>query len=130
MNIKINYLLSNDNVVRNFKNAWSGFLDPSVAQIRTIFLPVSTQDLRQHVETTIAPNPVDDQLNLTINSKESMEVGVSITELSGRNIINQTYNLFQGEQNQKIDVSSLAQGQYILTITGEKGQLSEQFIKK
>lgn len=73
---------------------------------------------------SIYPNPVKDKLSLSVGSLEVSEV--FIIDLAGRKY---TVSFTQSSE-QKIDVSHLAKGPYILSVVTENKVLSSKFVKE
>jgi hypothetical protein len=128
-NVVVNYVL-NDGIVRNFKNEWGNFFQPSLAQIRTVFLPVSNNDLSEIVKADISPNPVYNNLQLEMNSSESMEADVTITDITGRKIHTALINITRGTQEWNYNTTGLDSGIYLLKLVSGEKQLSRRFVKK
>ena len=70
---------------------------------------------------TTYPNPVIDQLNLSIASKKDAPILVTISDLSGRNVSSEVYNLTIGNNGIQINTSMLQAGMFILRITSNDG---------
>ena len=73
-------------------------------------------------DMTIFPNPVGDQFQLLLNSKENANYQLIIANMQGQRLLNQQVALTAGEQSQTIDISTLPKGVYTLILTD--GQLS------
>jgi hypothetical protein len=73
-------------------------------------------------DMTIFPNPVSDQFQLLLNSKENANYQLIIANMQGQRLLNQRVALTAGEQSQTIDISTLSKGVYTLILTD--GQLS------
>jgi len=76
------------------------------------------------VEFSLAPNPVSNML--TIQVKDSEIEQIVITDAQGKQVIN---TIGKRNNNNLIDVSSLTNGLYNLTILTEKGSSTKRFIK-
>lgn len=74
-------------------------------------------------EVNMYPNPAFDRLNVEISSSETERVNFIVTDMLGRNILNQTNAIATGANNVVIPTAALASGQYILTMQSE-GQLN------
>lgn len=66
-------------------------------------------------KTSIFPNPVQETLNIQINSETVNETTISIIDISGKTLQTQTLNNIQGETKHQIDVTNLSQGTYFIT---------------
>jgi hypothetical protein len=80
--------------------------------------------IEENVDIQLFPNPASDYLNLRIRGEVNGEMHVSITDLSGRNILSTCFS--QLKDPYRIDISALERGLYILRLHG-KGYL---FVKR
>jgi len=68
------------------------------------------------------PNPANDVLNLSIDAKESRRVAATMTDMTGRVVLEVPNTIINtGENRLEIDLSQLAQGMYSLAVVGESG---------
>jgi hypothetical protein len=68
------------------------------------------------------PNPANDVLNLSIDAKESRRVAATMTDMTGRVVLEVPNTIINtGENRLEIDLSQLAQGMYSLAVVGENG---------
>lgn len=84
---------------------------------------LSTNDLSSNIKAEkieLYPNPVSDYLNIKSNSKVE---NVSVYDFNGRKI-----NVKM--EGNKVDVSSLPSGNYLINIETKEGKTTEKFIKK
>ena len=128
-NINIAYLLDDD-VERGFVVKNSNFLTPQSSQVRTIALPVSTNDLDQVIQFDFSPNPVDQQVFMNIASSQAMDLELSILSIDGKVILTRDMKISAGEQQEQLNVSDLAQGQYVLTLDNGEKRLARIFKKQ
>ncbi len=76
-------------------------------------------------------NPASQFLNVKIDSKTVGKVNLKISELTGKLIFNNTYNLKKGENTFSVPVQPLAKGLYIITFSDEKNRtVAKKFIKR
>jgi DNA/RNA endonuclease YhcR with UshA esterase domain len=80
-------------------------------------------------KTSIFPNPVQETLNLEINSETVNEITISIIDISGKTIQTQTLNNIQGETKHLIDVTNLSQGTYFVTFNVNGVLTFERIVK-
>ena len=76
-------------------------------------------------ELSIYPNPVVNELTINLPSNIK-NADVRIVDVTGRTVSNNNVTI----NNNKLDVSHLAQGVYIVEIKTEKGTTSKKLIKK
>ena len=67
-------------------------------------------------------NPINNNLELLINSQESQRVEVRIYDIQGRQIASRT-ELISGNSRIQFDMSSMAKGLYIIQIMGTQNQV-------
>ena len=67
------------------------------------------------------PNPTSDMLHVVYGKDKTESVYFSLTDINGKIISNRT-GTFRGEI--KIDMTGLAQGMYLLNLTGQNGKTS------
>jgi hypothetical protein len=128
-NINIAYLLDDD-VERGFVVKNSNFLTPQTSQVRTIALPVSTNDLDQLIQFDFSPNPVGEEIFMKIGSSEAMDVELTIFSMEGKRILSKDMSIIAGEQQERLNVSDLAKGQYVLTVDNGERRLARIFNKQ
>jgi hypothetical protein len=75
------------------------------------------------------PNPTKDVLNMEFTTMDAEEVNITISNNLGEavHILNNTYN--EGIQRESIDMSSLANGYYFVTIRNGKNVETQKFMK-
>lgn len=79
---------------------------------------------------TISPNPATNYVTIKAFSDRNQDLKVTISDLSGKELItNQIYNAF-GDIDQIIDVSRLSSGMYFVTISGNNQKVTEKLIVK
>lgn len=98
----------------------AAFYDPSL-EIPAVSGTVGTQTFKFN----IYPNPAQDELYI---DSDQMLAGVAIYDLTGRNLMNNTRIL--NRSTYTIDISSLAQGTYLVKLTNNNGDTSvKRFVK-
>lgn len=75
---------------------------------------------------SIYPNPVNDVLNINIKDLTGSDVAIKVIDTNGREVYNNIITNFQNENS--IDLSSLASGIYIINLTGDKLKYSQKII--
>jgi len=71
---------------------------------------------------TVAPTVTSAFTNLVINSANSGRVTIGVSNMLGQVFQSQTMMLKPGENFQRINLSGMKAGQYIVTVIDEKGQ--------
>ncbi len=90
---------------------------------------VSTNNLAQHVNLSIAPNPVAETLNLRMDSQTKEAIELRIFDNAGCMVLAKSMTLNIGENNTAIDLSFLATGHYTVQLQNNEGKISKQVIK-
>ncbi|MFA6950764.1 MAG: PKD domain-containing protein [Lentimicrobiaceae bacterium] len=81
-------------------------------------------------DVTIYPNPVKETIRIIVNQLNNGAVRISLNDLSGRSIINQTSSVSAGIAKIDLNVNDLKPGIYILELVFEDGsRLSRKLIK-
>ena len=74
---------------------------------------------------SVSPNPANDFISVT-NSDNILVSGISITDLNGR-VVKQ--NSYTNVSDIQVNVSDLASGMYMMNITSDKGSVTKKIIK-
>ena len=69
----------------------------------------------QGFETTIFPNPVQETINLTIDSEIVNETTISIIDATGKTVYTESLNGIQGQTTHQINATNLTKGIYFVT---------------
>jgi len=77
----------------------------------------------------IYPNPTSDILNIEFEITEGKDVQISILDLAGKLIMNQTISNTGAVQTETLDVSRLTAGYYMVSLQSGKNRLTQKFIK-
>jgi len=89
----------------------------------------ATNDLERSLGFSVFPNPAQEALNLQINSLISGPVDLRITDVSGKTIHRERFDLFEGEFTKRVDISDLNNGLYLLFLSNESGVATETIVK-
>ena len=91
-------------------------------------LPVFDKSIQNF---TLYPNPVQNEVGLSFILSESKKLGLSIRDVNGKQVLNQTSNLFsKGEHKLEIELSNLTSGIYFVHIFSEEGIQVLKFVKQ
>ena len=79
---------------------------------------------------TVSPNPVKGtrQIAIGLTTENAFRANVKIQNLAGQVVLNEIRNFDSGLINQTLDVKTLSQGMYILSIENEKGVLNKKIV--
>jgi len=92
------------------------------AKLSNEFAVAGTNDLPILQNVNISPNPVQNQLNISLES--NAETVLNLIDLTGRTISTST---FQNET--QINTSELAKGIYFVELKNEEGRLTQKIVK-
>ncbi|MCC6412731.1 MAG: T9SS type A sorting domain-containing protein [Saprospiraceae bacterium] len=112
------------------KSGNTGGVCSGEAKTEDIILPivaVTTKEVLPESSIRFFPNPVTaGQINLEIKDNEltGQTMEAIIVDLSGRTVLQQSFT------GNSIDVTNIANGQYVLQINTEKGVWAKTFVKK
>ena len=103
----------------------------TLAQIQYDALTTSTNDLSSLVNNVkIYPNPVNNELKLSISSPLRDDVKLKIMDASGRMINLQTKQVATGSNSFTIDITQIPTGVYYLSIQSNAINKWMQFVKQ
>jgi hypothetical protein len=83
-----------------------------------VSLKSKNQDIRI---SNVYPNPVRGELNLVISAPASEKATISITDLTGKVILQRSTQLVSGDTYERINVQSLAAGTYLVKMITANG---------
>ena len=91
-------------------------------------LPEGLNDILLKEDVHIYPNPSTGKLNIVLMVNEQTDVHFSLTDLTGKLLIEGAYSLGQGINTKTIDLQELNNGIYILKLQTGKNYYSEKII--
>lgn len=80
------------------------------------------------ISYSVYPNPSNGIVNLIFQSNFTSDVSIEITDIVGREVYDKKYNSFNGREENVIDLSTVGQGIYILTLRNTKGVVSKKIV--
>ncbi|MBL7913686.1 MAG: T9SS type A sorting domain-containing protein, partial [Bacteroidia bacterium] len=72
-------------------------------------------------EVVAYPNPVSTELTVEMNTLSAGNYSLTMTDLTGRVMLQQAIAATEGRNDSKLDVSTYAKGVYLLTVKSETG---------
>jgi len=81
-------------------------------------------------EAFVSPNPATENVNLVVNSPQSQEANIVVTNVSGQTVFSRKQHLDSGTNAISIDKKSVTNGLYILTVESEGIKKSIKVIVK
>jgi hypothetical protein len=79
----------------------------------------------------VFPNPVQDKLNIVLNTIGAEKLTLSITDLAGRIISTKSFETVQGDNNISFNTASLAKGTYLVKVNSSNNTelATQKFVK-
>jgi hypothetical protein len=79
----------------------------------------------------VFPNPVQDKLNIVLNTVGTEKVTINITDLVGKVLATKSIETVQGDNNISFNTSSLAQGTYFIKVNSSSNSelATQKFVK-
>ena len=105
--------------------------DNGTASVKIDFAEMtsSVTDLAAQVQMSISPNPTTEGVILSLSSKVSKKVQVRMTDVSGRTVISENWQIQAGENSKRWDISHLAKGAYMIQVIENQDVISKKIIK-
>lgn len=102
-------------------------IDTTIFVIRSV--DVSTLD--DLVQFTVNPNPVKDELQISMQSKVYSNLRASVIDIQSKQVQSENFTVAEGSSQHTMMVDKLAPGAYLLQLSDEKGRISSmKFVKK
>ncbi len=79
-------------------------------------------------EVNIYPNPATDHVNISFISYDEFTFDLIITDMTGRQLIEEVHNAGIGNNEFRSDVNGLQQGIYLLSLRGETSAVNYKII--
>jgi Secretion system C-terminal sorting domain len=81
--------------------------------------------------SSVYPNPVQDKLNIVLNTPSTEKITVSITDLAGKTISQKNVQTVLGDNNIQFTTTQLAKGTYLVKVYAANTEIATQkFIKQ
>jgi hypothetical protein len=92
-------------------------------------VPVSVQDVESTINRyLIYPVPAATDIHVMLDSKETASAHLQLVDLNGKNIIHVPIHLQAGLNAYTLPIRAIANGNYILSIKGEKIQIAQSIL--
>ena len=120
--------LSGDYVltVQNVKDLSGNVMDEQSKE----FSFVGIEELFLNGEVKVFPNPAVQQLNVSFNALQNVDLNIYLADVSGRIVKVQNYASHQGENSLTFDLEDVSNGIYFLNIQGEQSSLRYKIVVK
>lgn len=89
---------------------------------------VGIEDLTADLQSAIFPNPASNWVELAVFSETNRNLDVRVIDEQGRTILNQRFMLFTGINKNRLDLTQLAEGLYVLTLQAKGAERSLQLV--
>lgn len=90
---------------------------------------LGTEEAVKSPELFVYPNPANKELHIDFGGKLSQEATISITDLSGREIIRKKMNTHPSNADVTLDISALTHGFYLIQLTDKGTRYFKEFFK-
>ncbi len=87
----------------------------------------NTIETLQDVTISTYPNPVNELLNISVNSERQQELNLSLLTINGQVVTSQSFDAF-GRQNVQLNVSNIPAGFYFLKVVTENGMAVQKIV--
>jgi len=85
-------------------------------------------DTPKGTEINLYPNPVSEQLNVTFDTEQNMQISITILDSRGRVIEQRKLTSIGGNQQEKFDIRNMTSGQYLLKINTSLQELVKKIV--
>lgn len=110
--INYKYIVENNDAI--YYKLVATDLDDTSKDSEVLYIPLTRFD----DEVIIYPNPVQDQLYVSISTERYADSKIEIFNVSGVKVLEKQINTKRGESTAQIDVSALQRGVYLIQIAG------------
>ena len=86
-------------------------------------------NLKDVVGMSIYPNPASDKINVVFNA-ENLDYTINISDITGRILSTNNYSQLADAQNIELPLTGISTGNYIVSISSDKGTVNQHFIVK
>jgi hypothetical protein len=99
---------------------------PRVPVTATVTGTVGINEFNSNSIATVYPNPATNNLSISLNKSVSGNVEVSIVDLAGRTVSQQSFN---ASEKLELNISGLAKGTYMVRVLTENAQSVQRVVK-
>jgi hypothetical protein len=89
----------------------------------------AVNDLATKVTINIAPNPTSDRAEIFLSSKESRNLQVRLTDITGRIVLTDNWKVVAGDNQKSLDLHNVAKGAYMIQMIENQDVISKKIIK-
>jgi Secretion system C-terminal sorting domain len=92
-------------------------------------LTSSVNELAVQVEMSVAPNPSAEMINLSLMSKSAKNIQIQMTDISGRTVMSEKWQIQAGENFKQLNINHLLKGAYMIQVIENQNVVSKKIIK-
>jgi hypothetical protein len=92
-------------------------------------ISASVNELAQNVKMELTPNPVTEGVSLILKSEKSRLLRVQVTDIAGRVVTTDSWQIAAGDNQKTIDLSRLAKGAYMVQLIENQDIISKKIFK-
>ena len=92
-------------------------------------VPVSVEEEINNESINISPNPSKDKIELKLSGNLRGKVEIKFTDAIGKLVSSKIINKKDAEHAEKMDISKLSNGVYMVSFVSEKGTSTKRFVK-
>lgn len=89
----------------------------------------SNNELAAKVQMSISPNPANEQIAINLVSDVSRNLQVRMTDIAGRIVSTQNWQINTGDNQRTFNVQNLAKGAYMVQLVDNQNVISKKIIK-
>ncbi|NUQ24608.1 MAG: esterase-like activity of phytase family protein [Saprospiraceae bacterium] len=97
-------------------------------EVTVTLIPDAVVDRTLSGKLNLFPNPTSGLVNLMFSDFESGDYQISVFDISGKFLISESVVIQTNDQTERLDLTQMAKGVYLLKITSEKGALVRRVI--
>lgn len=90
--------------------------------------PQSVSELSVSGISRVYPSPADNLINVTFNSMQFVGLAIEVLDMTGRVVMTESIGNWNGEGVRQLDISSLSNGQYLLSAIWNTGRSQLPFV--
>ncbi len=106
-----------------------GCSDSAQADIEVVIC-TGIDDANSNVSAVLFPNPVNNLLQINLESKISSQSEIFIFDASGKVVFQQTISIVSGQQMLTFPVENLSAGNYVFSMIHEEFRIQKEFVKR
>lgn len=91
-------------------------------------LVLNTDDAEMITGVNVFPNPANDYAEITFHAPKSETTRLSLIDLQGKIAFQESFSTYAGENRMKINIASLPQGVYILSLSSDWGKVNKRLV--